>query len=81
MRAFVTAVWSDLVIVSYAVPDAILLPLVPPGLTLDRWQGRGHVSLVAFRFLHTRVLGLGMPQGGDSGRFPTVEPAVLCEDR
>jgi hypothetical protein len=37
MRAFVTAVWSDLVIVSYAVPDAILLPLVPPGLTLDRW--------------------------------------------
>lgn len=70
MRAFVTAVWSDLLIVSYAVPEAILVPWVPPGLTLDRWQGQSYVSLVAFRFRRTRVLGLGMPRGMTLTDFP-----------
>lgn len=60
-RPFVTAVWSDLVIVSYAVPDHTLATFLPPGLRLDRWEGRTHVSLVAFRFRHTRVWGAPSP--------------------
>lgn len=63
MKPFVRAVWSDLLIASYAVPDAALAPWLTPGLTLDRWDGRAHVSLVAFRFRRTRVLGVPTPMG------------------
>ena len=66
--AVVRAVWSDLVIASYAVPDTVLMPLLPPGLVLDRWQGHAHVSLVAFRFHDVRVLGLPAPP--PFGNFP-----------
>ncbi len=63
MKPFVRAVWSDLLIVSYAVPDAAPAPFLTPGLRLDRWNGRAHVSLVAFRFRRTRVLGVPAPFG------------------
>jgi len=58
MQAFVSAVWSDLAIVSYAVPDHALEPFLPPGLALDRWLGQAHVSLVAFHFHQTRLSAL-----------------------
>lgn len=67
-RSFVNAVWSDLIIASYAVPDSVLQSLLPPGLALDRWQGQAHVSLVAFRFRRVRVLGLAAP--APFGDFP-----------
>lgn len=63
MKPFVRAVWSDLLIVTYAVPDAALAPFLTPGLTLDRYAGGAHVSLVAFRFRQTRVLGIPAPFG------------------
>lgn len=63
MNPFVRAVWSDLLIVTYAVPDAALEPFLTPGLTLDWYAGRAHISLVAFRFRQTRVLGLPAPFG------------------
>jgi hypothetical protein len=34
---------------------------VPAGTVLDSWEGRTFVSLVGFRFLDTRVLGLPVP--------------------
>lgn len=63
MKPFVRAAWSDLLIVSYAVPDQSLSPFLTAGLSLDRWEGRAHVSLVAFRFRRTRVLGVPSPLG------------------
>jgi len=60
-RVFLTAEWRDLIIASYAVDDALLAPLVPPGLELDRFEGRAVCSLVGFRFLNTRVLGVKWP--------------------
>jgi uncharacterized protein YqjF (DUF2071 family) len=60
-RLFLTARWSDLVLVSYAVPDALLAPRLPPGLVLDRWNGSAFVSLVAFDFRDTRVRGVRWP--------------------
>ncbi len=61
MTPFLTAIWSDLILASYAVPDDALLPYLAPGLELDRWERSAWCSLVAFDFLQTRVRGLSVP--------------------
>ena len=48
-------------LLQYDVPASLLTPLVPAGTELDSWQGRHLVSLVGFRFLGTRVLGVPIP--------------------
>ncbi len=58
---FLTANWSNLVFLSYEINDAMLLPYVPPGLELDRYQERAIVSLVAFQFLNTRLSNIPVP--------------------
>ncbi|MGD8860071.1 MAG: DUF2071 domain-containing protein [Myxococcales bacterium] len=60
-RAFLTARWVDLVMSSYEVDPAVLGPFVPAGTTLDPWNGRHFVSMVGFRFLDTRVMGVSVP--------------------
>lgn len=60
-RAFLTAEWRYLVMLSYEVDPRVLAPLVPAGLTLDRWRGRALVSVVGFRFLDARVLRVPVP--------------------
>ena len=46
---------------NYAVDPGLLLPLVPSGTELDFFANRAYVSLVGFRFLDTRVLGVPIP--------------------
>jgi uncharacterized protein len=46
---------------NYEVPQEMLRPLVPRGVELDRWDGHLYVSVVGFRFLDTRVLGVAIP--------------------
>ncbi len=46
---------------NFAVPDEMLLPHLPTGVELDRYQGSAYVSLVAFDFLKTKVLGVSWP--------------------
>ncbi|MEO8195450.1 MAG: DUF2071 domain-containing protein [Thermoanaerobaculia bacterium] len=58
---FLTAEWRDLVMLNYEVDPGVLTALVPAGTVLDLWQGRALVSVVGFRFLHTRMLGLAIP--------------------
>lgn len=58
---FLTAEWRDLVMLNYEVDPRVLARRVPAGTELDVWQGRTLVSLVGFRFLRTRVLGLPIP--------------------
>jgi len=60
-RPFLTARWENLFLANYAVPDDMLLPRLPTGLELDRWEGRAFVSLVAFHFRDTRVFGIPWP--------------------
>jgi len=60
-RPFLTARWSNLAILTYEVPPALLEPHLPAGLELDRWGGAAFVSLVAFDFLDTRVWGVAWP--------------------
>ncbi|MBX3356404.1 MAG: DUF2071 domain-containing protein [Phycisphaeraceae bacterium] len=60
-RPFLTAEWRDLVIANFRVPASLLTPLVPRGTILDLWQAQALVSLVGFRFVETRVLGVAVP--------------------
>lgn len=61
MGIFLKAEWLGLVVINYNVPPEMLLPLLPSGTELDLWQGEALVSLVAFRFENTRVLGVKVP--------------------
>jgi uncharacterized protein len=60
-RAFLTAEWRYLVMLNFEVEPGVLVPLVPAGTGLDLWQGRALVSVVGFRFLGTRLLGVPVP--------------------
>ncbi len=61
MTPFLTALWTDLALASYAVPGDVLLPLLPPSLTLDKRGGSAWCSLVGFDFSQMRVLGWSVP--------------------
>jgi uncharacterized protein YqjF (DUF2071 family) len=54
---FLTAEWRHLAMLNYEVDAALLLPFVPAGTELDRWNGKVFVSLVGFRFLKTKLFG------------------------
>ena len=45
----------------YEIPLAVLEPLVPKHTVLDLFEGRALASMVGFRFLNTRVLGVPVP--------------------
>ena len=60
-RPFLTAEWRYLAMLNYRVEPALLAPRVPRGTALDAWRGNTYVSVVGFRFLGTRVLGLPVP--------------------
>ena len=62
---FLDAEWRDLAMLNYEVDPAILRAQVPAGCELDAWSGRTFVSVVGFRFLRTRLLGLGVPYHRD----------------
>ena len=61
MRPFLTAEWRHLVMANFAVDSAVLEPLVPAGTVLDAHQGVTYASVVAFRFLGTKVRGVPIP--------------------
>lgn len=60
-RPFLRARWSNLILLTFVVPDEVLGPYLHPALELDRWQDRAHVSLVAFDFQDTRVRSRRIP--------------------
>jgi uncharacterized protein YqjF (DUF2071 family) len=49
------------VLFNYEVDPSLLVPLVPHGTELDTWNGSTYASIVAFRFLRTRILGIPIP--------------------
>jgi uncharacterized protein len=58
---FLSADWRELAMLNYEVDPKSLARRVPPGTELDAWQGRTFASVVGFRFLRTRVLGVPVP--------------------
>lgn len=59
--SFLSARWANLFNLTYRVPPELLLPHVPQGTQLDIHGGCAFVSVVAFDFLETRVLGVPWP--------------------
>ncbi len=60
-RPFLTAHWSNLAILSYAVEKELLLPHLPKGCELDTLHDLCYVSLVAFEFDEVKVKGWSIP--------------------
>ncbi len=54
---FLAADWRHLAMLNYEVDASLLLPFVPAGTELDRWNGKVFVSLVGFQFLKAKLLG------------------------
>ena len=60
-RPFLTAEWRNLALANYAIDPARLRDRIPDGVELDLHDGLCLVSLLAFRFVTTRVRGLAVP--------------------
>jgi uncharacterized protein len=56
-RVFLSAEWRDLVMLNYDVEPGLLNQYVPPGASLDSFNGRTYLSLVGFRFRNTKLFG------------------------
>ena len=55
---FLTADWRYLAMLNFEADRSVLAPYLPRGTELDDRDGRHYLSLVAFLFLDTHVLGL-----------------------
>jgi uncharacterized protein YqjF (DUF2071 family) len=60
-NAFLTAEWTHLAMLNYAIEPSILSPLVPAGTELDTWNGMHYISIVGLLFVNTRVSGHAIP--------------------
>ncbi len=58
---FLTATWHSLSLLNFIVEPAMLKPRLPVGTELDSYHGDTYMSLVAFHWQNTRVLGLPIP--------------------
>lgn len=59
--SFLKAEWRKLAFINYAIDPVFLQAYVPYGTELDFWEGHCYVSLIGFRFLNTRLLGIRIP--------------------
>lgn len=59
--SFLKAEWRKLAMANFVVDPQVLLPFVPAGTELDTWKDKCYVSLVGFRFVNTRLMGIKVP--------------------
>jgi uncharacterized protein YqjF (DUF2071 family) len=57
-KVFLTARWEELLMLNYEVDPNLLAAYVPAGTYLDSFQNKTYLSLVAFRFLETKLFGI-----------------------
>jgi uncharacterized protein len=72
---FLSARWSNLALITYPVSPQLLIPFLPSGCELDTLDGDAFVSLVAFDFLQTKVLGIAWP---GHVNFPEINLRFYC---
>ncbi|MEM6800805.1 MAG: DUF2071 domain-containing protein [Bacteroidota bacterium] len=59
--SFLKAEWRKLALANYVIDPAILSDLLPHRTEIDLWEGKCYVSLVGFKFVNTRLLGIPIP--------------------
>jgi uncharacterized protein len=64
-QTFLTAQWKHLAIINYLVDPDALYPYVPAGTELDLWNNKCYLSIVGFRFLNTKIIGIYVPYHKD----------------
>jgi uncharacterized protein YqjF (DUF2071 family) len=60
-RPFLSAFWSQLVLLTFEVPDALVRAHLPRGAEPDYWRGATHATLVALQLRDVRVRGWRIP--------------------
>jgi uncharacterized protein YqjF (DUF2071 family) len=60
-KEFLSAKWTNLILVSYEVDPALLKPFLPGNTEIDFFEGKAYVSLVAFQFRQTRIYHVPIP--------------------
>lgn len=55
---FLSAYWKKLLVVNYEIDSSVLQNHVPRGTSLDDFDGKYYISLVAFMFLKNKLWGL-----------------------
>jgi uncharacterized protein YqjF (DUF2071 family) len=60
-RPFLTASWTELVMLNFEVPGDVIAELCPPGTEPDYFEGKAYASVVGFMFRDARFFGLGLP--------------------
>lgn len=60
-RPFLTARWTDLLVLNFAVPGEVFARLVPPGTEPDFFDGEAYLSVLGFTFRDARFYGIGLP--------------------
>jgi uncharacterized protein YqjF (DUF2071 family) len=60
-NTFLSAEWRKLILANHSVDPAILKPYLPARTELDTWNNTCYVSVVGFRFMHTRIKGIPIP--------------------
>lgn len=60
-KIFLKAAWRNLLIANYTCNEEILKKYLPAHIELDTFNGQHLISLVAFQFLETKVLGIKFP--------------------
>ena len=68
-RPLLTARWTELVMLNFAVPREVLAQLAPAGTEPDLYDGQAYASVIGFLFRDARFLGLRFP---GHGRFEEV---------
>jgi uncharacterized protein len=59
--SFLTAEWTNLVLINYVIDPEILKKYVQNGTELDFWNCKCYISFVGFLFENVRVLGMKIP--------------------
>lgn len=60
-KVFLAAGWYNLLLFNYSISPDVLRPHLPEACELDLFEGSAHLSLVAFQFHKTKVLGVRWP--------------------
>ena len=71
--------WHDLLFAHWPLPVETLAPLIPPGLTLDTFDGRAWIGVIPFRMSGVRLRGL--PPMPGAAAFPELDVRTYVTDR